>query len=119
MKADHEARELNWKMKQLREQNGAQGRSIYNLRCIIEELRSSSSKIERGELRRLERQVPELKAELELERAMSLHQSDVIKALQDKIRSLQSDQIAEVEDLADRWQAAIEDNQVASDQEQV
>lgn len=87
MKADHEIRELSFRLKQLRAQNGAQGKSIYNLRCIIEELRSSSSKVERGDLRRLERLVPELKEELETEKAMTQHQHEVIKALNEKLRA--------------------------------
>lgn len=88
MKTDHEVRKLNWQLKQLQQQNSAQGETIYRLRCVIEELRALSSKSERGDLRRLERQVPELKAELAREQAMTKHQSDIIKALNEKVRAL-------------------------------
>lgn len=49
------ARELRYKTRQLRKTCGKQGQTIHNLRAELAEVRALNSKIERGELRRLER----------------------------------------------------------------
>ena len=48
-------RELKFKNKQLRKTAGQQGQTIYRLRAELAEVRATHSKLDRGELRRLER----------------------------------------------------------------
>lgn len=66
MSESHEVRELNWRIKQLGKANGLQGQTIYRLRAELAEARAASSKIARGELRRLERQLDEAGETIEL-----------------------------------------------------
>jgi hypothetical protein len=79
---DYDTAQLQWKLKQLGRQCGRQGRTIYELRCALAEVRGLMDKRERGELRvsrdvriahgmlmeenaALRRQVEELTAELD------------------------------------------------------
>jgi hypothetical protein len=48
---DYDAAQLQWKLKQLGKQCGRQGRTIYELRCALAEVRGLMDKRERGELR--------------------------------------------------------------------
>lgn len=50
----HEIRELKYKLRLLAKQNGKQGESIHRLRAELAEVRELNSKIDRGDLRRLE-----------------------------------------------------------------
>jgi hypothetical protein len=48
---DYDTAQLQWKLKQLGRQCGRQGRTIYELRCALAEVRGLMDKRERGELR--------------------------------------------------------------------
>jgi HPt (histidine-containing phosphotransfer) domain-containing protein len=61
----HEDRLDAWKLKQANQTMGKQGQTIHNLRAEKEELLSLISKNDRGDLRRLERLVPELRDNIE------------------------------------------------------
>lgn len=52
-----EVRELRWRIKQLNKQVGSQGDTIHRLRGELAEVRQLNSKIERGEIRYLQRQI--------------------------------------------------------------
>lgn len=54
--SDHELRELKFRLKQANRIIGTTGGRIYQLRAELAEVRLLNSKIDRGELRRLERQ---------------------------------------------------------------
>ena len=51
---DHEVRRLKYLLKQAHKTIGKQGDTIHHLRCELAEVRTLNSKIDRGELRRLE-----------------------------------------------------------------
>lgn len=53
--SDHELREAQYRLKQAHKTMGRQGRAIANLRAELARAREETSKVERGELRRLER----------------------------------------------------------------
>jgi chromosome segregation ATPase len=57
-------RELRYRNAQLRRTCGTQGRTIHLLRAELAEVRELNSKVERGDLRRYERLVPELREEI-------------------------------------------------------
>lgn len=57
---------LRWKVKQLAKTSGRQGQTIHQLRAELAEVRELNSKIERGELRRLERVTQEQLAEINM-----------------------------------------------------
>lgn len=57
---NHELRHLKHQLKRVNKTMGTQGQTIHLLRAELAEVRTLHSKIERGDLRRLERQVPEL-----------------------------------------------------------
>jgi septal ring factor EnvC (AmiA/AmiB activator) len=61
---DHEVREVRYRLKQANRTMGRQGETIHQLRGELAETRELNSKIERGQIRSLERQVAELKADL-------------------------------------------------------
>jgi predicted RNase H-like nuclease (RuvC/YqgF family) len=50
-----EVRLLRWRLKQVNKTVGTQGETIHRLRSELAEVRELNSKLERGELRRLER----------------------------------------------------------------
>lgn len=52
--ADDDVRKLRWQLKQAHATLGKQGDTIHQLRSELAEVRSLNSKLERGELRRLE-----------------------------------------------------------------
>lgn len=54
--SDHELRELKFRLKQANKILGTTGGRIHQLRAELAEVRLLNSKIDRGELRRLERQ---------------------------------------------------------------
>lgn len=60
------ARELRYKNRQLRKTCGKQGQTIHNLRAELAEVRALNSKLQRGELRRLERVTQEMLDEIEV-----------------------------------------------------
>jgi len=55
----HEVRELRFRIKMLGRQNGQQGDTIHRLRAELAEVRELNSKVERGLVKSLERQVVE------------------------------------------------------------
>lgn len=57
-------RELRYKIRQLSKTCGKQGQTIYRLRAELAEVRATHSKLDRGELRRLERVTQEQLAEI-------------------------------------------------------
>lgn len=59
MSNDDQMRELRFRNRQLRKTCGKQGETIFRLRAELAEARSLTSKVDRGELRRLERIVQE------------------------------------------------------------
>jgi cell division protein FtsB len=71
-------RELRYHNAQLRRTCGKQGHTIHALRAELAEVRELNSKVERGDLRRYERQVPYLRDEI-----VELRQQ--IKDLEDKL----------------------------------
>lgn len=71
-------RELRWKNSQLRKTCGKQGQTIHRLRAELAEVRELNSKIERGDLRRLERVVVEQAGHI-------ASQTEIIKALEEKL----------------------------------
>ena len=54
--SDHELRELRFRLKQANRVMGSTGERIHQLRAELAEVRELNSKIDRGDLRRLERQ---------------------------------------------------------------
>ena len=64
MSDTHEVRELRFKVKQLSKCCGKQGETIHLLRAELAEVRELNSKLERGELRRLERRAEALYVQL-------------------------------------------------------
>ncbi len=50
----NEVRKLRWRLRQANKMMGKQGDTIHNLRAELAEVRTLNSKLERGELRRLE-----------------------------------------------------------------
>jgi hypothetical protein len=61
MSDDHEVRELRFKLKQANRTMGKQGQTIHDLRAHNALIREESSKVARGDVRRLEREVEQLK----------------------------------------------------------
>lgn len=55
-----EVRELRWRIRQLGKQNGRQGETIHRLRAELAEMREMNGRIQRGELRDLDRAVAAL-----------------------------------------------------------
>jgi hypothetical protein len=62
--ADHEVRELRFKLKQANAVMGRQGDTIHRLRGELAETRELNSKAERGDIRRLERENENLLAQV-------------------------------------------------------
>lgn len=65
---DDELRLTRWKLKQANKTIGRQGQTIYGLRGELAVTRELHGKIERGDIRSLERQVESLTADLEKSR---------------------------------------------------
>lgn len=57
--SDHELREVKFRLKQANKALGATGGHIHQLRAELAEVRELNSKVDRGDLRRLERQSAE------------------------------------------------------------
>lgn len=89
MSDTHEVRELRFKVKQLSKQNGSQGRTIHQLRADLAEVRELGSKIERGELRRLQRFEEMAKEQFKLDNARLDHAADYITTLREKLDAAQ------------------------------
>jgi predicted RNase H-like nuclease (RuvC/YqgF family) len=81
----HEIRELRFKIKQLSRQNGQQGDTIHRLRAELAEVRELNSKIERGELRRLERFEISAIEQLDRDRGFREQQGKIIHLLKEKL----------------------------------
>lgn len=61
---DHELRLARFKLKQANRTMGRQGETIHQLRGELAEIRELNSKVERGQIRSLEREAANLKADL-------------------------------------------------------
>jgi len=83
--SDHNTRDLKFRLKQAHKTIGKQGETIHRLRADLAEIRTLNSKIERGELRRLER--------LRIEDQETFHE------LRERIKELENpDQVDEAAD---------------------
>lgn len=60
-----ELRHTKFRLRQAHKTIGKQGDTIHRLRADVAEVRELNSKLDRGELRRAERQVTDLEAEVE------------------------------------------------------
>jgi hypothetical protein len=85
MSDTHEVRELRFKVKQLARQNGKQGQTIHQLRADLAEVRELGSKIERGELRRLQRFEEIAKEQFKLDKSRLEHADEAIQRLKEKL----------------------------------
>lgn len=86
----HESpRYLKYKNRTLAKQNGKQGETIHRLRAELAEVRSLNSRIDRGELRRLERvnhEVGEIYREVVAE---NIELRSTVGALEEKLKVLE------------------------------
>lgn len=84
----HEIRELRFKLRTLAKQNGRQGETIHRLRCELAEVREIMGRVDRGEVRDLDRQVIR-QAELIAE------QAEQIERLREKLQGNSSGEVTD------------------------
>lgn len=89
--SSHEVRELKFRLKQQRQQNGRQGQTIHRLRAELAEVRALNSKIERGELRHLERLLVGRDGQLQALGTRYLALNDEVKELRRKLQAAEGD----------------------------
>lgn len=80
-----EIRYLQWKLRTLCKQNGRQGETIHRLRAELAEVRELNSRIDRGDLRRLERFEISAQEQFARDRERLDRAHEEIKALHDKL----------------------------------
>lgn len=83
--SDHELRELRFKLKQANKSLGATGERTHLLRAELAEVRMLNSKVDRGDLRRLERQSIEWKQEIARLTEEGITARKRIKELEEKL----------------------------------
>lgn len=84
---DQQVRELKYRLKNTNKTVGKQGETIYRLRSELAEVRATHSKIDRGDLRRLERVNQEL-----VDYIVTLEAK--LAAAQDEVRETEPDNTA-------------------------
>jgi hypothetical protein len=92
MSDTHDIRELARRLKLANRTMGRQGVTIANLRGELARTREDHSKIERGELRRLERFEEMATAQFELDKERLEHAGDEIKRLREKLSDEQGEE---------------------------
>ena len=91
MSDTHEVRELRRRLKQANAVMGRQGRTIYDLHCQLAELREIHGKIERDEVRRLEREVNKLVDQTALDHERLERAQEEIQRLRDKLAAVEGE----------------------------
>lgn len=92
MNDTHEERELRRRLKLTNKTMGRQGQTIAALRGELARLREEHSKIDRGELRRLERFEEMAKLQFELDKGRLAHSREEIERLREKLDAPEEDQ---------------------------
>lgn len=80
---NHELRELRWRIKELNKVCGRQGETIHRLRGELADVRQLNSKIERGQVRNLERMLAWYQRDIEYLRAKVREQREILTAAEE------------------------------------
>jgi hypothetical protein len=96
MSDTHEVRELRFKVKQLARQSGKQGQTIHQLRAELAEVRELNSKLDRGELRRLQRFEVTAKEQFELDKSRMHHAVEALQRLREKLEGVTDADVADI-----------------------